>query len=84
MVEAEDGPVDDGAEVNFRLPRGSDPGSEGVQKDIPIVTGAVSVDADTPDPGQPRRLPTPLTPGPGRSLPGAGTQPVTDRFTFER
>ena len=102
MVETEDGPVDDGTaetEVNFRLPCGSDPGPEGVQKDIPIVTGAVGVEADTPDPGQPRRLghlggakpkrptfelPTAPTPGTARSLPGAGTQPVIDRFVFER
>ena len=67
-----------------------------MHKDIPIVTGAVG---DTPDPGQPRRLrplggvkpkrpmyelPTPPTLSPGQSLPGAGTQPVTDRFAFER
>ena len=54
MVETEVGPVDDGTvetEVNFRLPRGSDPGLKGVKKDMPIVTGAVG---DTP--GQPRRL----------------------------
>ena len=58
-VETEDGPVDDGTvetEVNFCLPRGSDPGPELVQKDIPIVTGAVDAEADTSDPGQPHRL----------------------------
>ena len=36
MEETEDGTAE--TEVNFRLPRGSDPGPEGVQKDIPIVT----------------------------------------------
>ena len=48
MVETEDGLVDDGTaetEVKFRLPRGSDPGPEGVPKDIPIVTGAVGAEA---------------------------------------
>ena len=94
MVETEDGQVHDGTaetEVNFRLPCGSDPRPELVLKDIPIVPGAVGVEADTTDPGQPRRLgplggakpkrctyelPTQRTPGPGRSLPGTGTQPL--------
>ena len=56
MVETEVGLVDDGAvetEVHLRLPRGSDPGPEGMQKDIPIIKGAV---CDTPDTGQPRRF----------------------------
>ena len=126
MVETEDGPVDDGTaetEVNFRLPRVSDPGPDLVPKDIPIVTGAVGAEADTPDPGQPRRrgplggakpkrptdpansgtrqvaagyretagdrlvciyeMLTPPTPGPGRLLPGTGTQPVIDMFAFK-
>ena len=59
VVETEDGMVDDGTvetEVNFRLPRGSDPGPEGVPKYIPFVTGAVGAEADTPDLGQPLRL----------------------------
>ena len=42
-------------EVNFRLPHGSDPGPDWVPKDIPIVTGAVGMEADMPDPGQPCR-----------------------------
>ena len=46
-------------EVNFRLPRASDPGPDLVPKDIPIVPGAVGAEADTPDPGQPRRLGAP-------------------------
>ena len=101
VVETEEGPVDDGTaatEMNLHMPRGSGLGSELVPKNIPIVTGAVGAEADTPDPGQPLRLgllggakpkwftyeqPTQRTPGPGRSLPGAGTQPVTNRFTFE-
>ena len=101
VVETEDGQVDDGTaetEVNFRLPRGSDPGPELIPKDIPIVPGAVGAEADTPDLGQQRRLgppggakpkgcryelPTQQTPGPGRSLPSTGTQPVTNRFAYE-
>ena len=62
VVETEDCQVDNGTaetEVNFRLPRGSDPGLELVPKDIPIVPGAVVAEADTPDPGQPRRLGAP-------------------------
>ena len=84
--------------MNFRLPRGSDPGPELVPKDISVVTGAVGAEADTPDPGQSRRLgplggakpkrcthelPTQRTPGPGWSLPGTGTQPVINRFSYE-
>ena len=101
VVETEDGQVDNGTaetEVNFRLPRGSDPGPKLVPKDIPIVPGAVGTEADTPDPRQPRRhrplggakpkrctyeLLTEKTTGPGRSLPGTGTQPVTNRFTYK-
>ena len=101
VVETEGGPVDDGTaetEVNFRLPRGSDPGPEGVPKDIPFITGAFGAEADTPDPGEPRRLGPlagrnrngprltcrpPTYSAPSRPLPGAGTQPVTDRFTYE-
>ena len=41
-------------EVNFRLPRGSDPGLDRVPKDIPIVTGAVGAEAVMPDLGQTR------------------------------
>ena len=59
VVETEDGPVDVATaetEVNFRLPRWSDPGPELIPNDIPIVTGAVGAEANTPDLGQPRRL----------------------------
>ena len=62
VVETADGPVDDrtaDTEMNFRLPRGSDPGQDRVPKDIPIVTGAIGAEADTPDPGQTRRLGAP-------------------------
>ena len=48
-------PVDDGiaeTEVNFRLPRGSDPGLDRVPKDIPIITGAVGAEVFTSDLGQ--------------------------------
>ena len=101
MVGTGDGPVDDGTaetEVNFRLPRGSDPGPDRVPKHIPIVTGAVGAETVTPDPAQTRRL-GPMggakpkrpkyelsirpTPGPGRLVSGSGIQPVTDRFAFE-
>ena len=94
MVETENGPVDDETgetEVNFRMPRGSDPGPDQMPRDIPVVTGTVGTEADTLDPGQTRRLwppngakpklprydlPIQRTPGPRRPLPGAGTQPV--------
>ena len=42
VVETEDGPVEDETaetEVNFRMLRGSDPGPDQMQKDIPVVTG---------------------------------------------
>ena len=79
-METEDGQVDTvETEVNFRLPRGSDPGLELVPKDMPMVP-------DTPDPGQQRRL-GPLSGAKpelfstrSRPPPRAGTQPVTDRF----
>ena len=97
VVGTGDGPVDDGTvetEMNFRLPRGSDPGPDRVQRDIPIVTGAVGTEAVTPAPGQTRQLgakpkrpkyelPIWPTPGPGRLVPRAGIQPVTDRFAFK-
>ena len=40
----------------LRLPRGSDPTPELVPRATPMDPGAVSVDADTPDPGQHRRF----------------------------
>ena len=88
-------------EVEFCQPRGSDPGPDRMPEDIPVVTGAVGAEVDMRDPGQtgrlgplsgakPKRprfeLPIRQTPGPCRSPPGAGTQPVkpvTDRFAFE-
>ena len=94
MVEAEVGPVDYETmetEVDFRPPRGSDPGPDQMPKDMPIVTGAIGAEADKHDPGQtprleplggakPKRpryeLPIPRTPGPRRPPPGAGTQPL--------
>ena len=63
--------------MNFRLPHGSDPGPEGVQKDIPIITGAVGAESDTPDPGQPRRL-GPLA-GPNRNGPRMNCPPHQPR-----
>ena len=61
-VETEVGPVDDETaetEVNFRLPRESDPGPDQRPKDMPIVMGAVGAEVDTHDPGQTRRLGAP-------------------------
>ena len=57
VVETNDGQADDETaetEVNGRLARGSAPGPELVQKDIPIIPGVVGADADTPDLGQQR------------------------------
>ena len=94
MVETEVVPVDDKTaeiEVEFRPPRGSDPGPYQMPKDIPVITGAIGAEADMHDPGQTRRLgplggakpkrprfelPIQQTPGLLRLLPGAGTQPV--------
>ena len=59
MVETEVVLVDDETaeiEVEFRLPRGSDPGTDRMPKDIPVVTGAVGTEADTHDLEQTRRL----------------------------
>ena len=49
MVETEVVPVDDETEVEFCLPRGSDPGLDRIPKDIPVITGAVGAEADTCD-----------------------------------
>ena len=91
VVETAVDPVDDGTaetEVNFRLPRGSDSGQDRVLKDVPIIMGAIGVEADTLDLGQKRRL-GPLS-GARPKLPAyelpiqqTGTQPVTDRFAYE-
>ena len=43
-------------EVEFRLPRGTGPGLDGIPKDVPIVTGAAGAEAGTCDLGQTRRL----------------------------
>ena len=90
MVGTEVVQVDVETEVEFRQPRGSDPGLDRMPEDIPAITGAVGAEADTRGPGQTRRL-GPLsgakpkrprfgsirqTPGPRRPPPGAGTQPV--------
>ena len=82
-------------EVIVHLPRGSDPAPELVPSATPMEPGAVSVEADTPDPGLHHRV-EPLsgakpkqfmfemttlpTPGHGRPPPRAGTLPVADRF----
>ena len=95
MVETEVVPVDDETtetEVEFRRPRGSDPGPDWMPKYIPVITGAVGAEADTHDPGQTRRrlgplsgakpkrprfeLPIQQIPGPRRLPPDVGTQPV--------
>ena len=88
MVETEGVPVDDETaetEMEFHLPRGSDPGPDRMPKKIPVIT---------PDPGQQHRLgplsgakpfqssfkaPTLLALGLGSPPPKAGTQPVIDR-----
>ena len=77
--------------MEFRLPRGSDPGPDQMPKDIPVVKGAVGAEADTRDPGQTRQLrplsrakpkrpkfelPIRKTPAPRRPLPVVGTQLV--------
>ena len=82
----------------IRLPRGSDPTAGLVPRATPMDPGAVSVDADTPDPGQHRRVgplsgakpkqfmfETPTLPNAGHSRPPprAGTQSVTGRFAYE-
>ena len=86
-------------EVIISLPRGSDPAPELVMQATPMGTGTVSADADTSDPGQHRRFgplsgakpkrfmderSTLSTPGHSRPPPSTGTQPVTDRFMYER
>ena len=81
-------------EVIIRLPRGSDPAPELVLRAPPMDLGAVSADADTPDPGQHRQFgplsgakpkrfmhEIPNLPTPGHR--SAGTQPVTDRLMNE-
>ena len=52
-------PVDDETaetEVEFRWPRGSEPGLDRMLKDKPVVTGAVGADTDMRGPGHTRRL----------------------------
>ena len=59
MVETEVVPVDyetAETEVEFRLPRGSDPGADRMPKDIPVVTGAIGAELDMRDLGLTRRL----------------------------
>ena len=85
-------------EAEFRPPRGTNR----MPDDRPIITGAVGVEEGKRVPRQTNRfgsldrakrkrpgdeLPIQQTPGPRRSPPGAGAQPVmpvNDRFMFER
>ena len=94
LVGTEVVPVDDETaktEVEFRRPRGSDPGQDRMPNNIPVVTGSIGAEADMSDLGQTRRL-RPLsgakpkrprfellfqqTPGSRRPLPDAGIQLV--------
>ena len=84
-------------EVIVRLPRGYDPAPELVPRATPMDLGAVTAKADTPYPGQHRRvgpfngakpkqlfeLPTLLIPGHDIPLVRAGTQPVANQFADE-
>ena len=85
-------------EVILCLPRGSDPALELVLRATPMDLGAVSADADTPDPGQHRRfgplsgakpkcsmyeMPTLPTPGHSRPPLSTRTQQVTNQFMYE-
>ena len=59
LVTTEDGWFDDETaepEVILRLPRGSDPAPELAPRATQMEPGAVSADADTPDPGHHRRF----------------------------
>ena len=78
LVITEDGRFDDEpAEVIIRLPRGSDPAPELVPRTAPMDTGTVSMDADTPDPGQHRRF-GPLS-GANRNSPCMKCRPCQPR-----
>ena len=85
-------------ELIICLPRGSEPAKELVPRATPMDPGAVSAEADTPDPRQHRRVgplhgakpkrpmfetPILLIQGHDKLPPKAGKQPVTGHFKDE-